>query len=49
MKILDYEKIKLKYIQKYQNRIINLINEYVNIYKKIDMDMYINYNYIIQL
>ena len=54
MKILDYEKIKLKYIQKYQNRIINLRNEYVNIYKKVTIEDFIEINmryrnYIIQM
>ena len=44
MKIFDYEKIKLKYIQKYQNRIINLRNEYVNIYKKITIKDFIDIN-----
>ena len=54
MKILEYEKIKLKYIQKYQNKIINLRNEYVNIYKEITIKDFIEINmkyrnYIIQM
>lgn len=54
MKIIDYEKIKLKYIQKYQNRIINLKNEYINIYKNITIKDFIEINekyrnYIIQM
>ena len=44
MKIIDYEKIKLKYIQKYQNRIINLKNEYINIYKNITIKDFIEIN-----
>lgn len=54
MRILDYEKIKLKYIQKYQNRIINLRSEYIDIHKNITIKDFIEINmkyrnYIIQM
>ena len=46
MKKIDYEKIKLKYLKKYQYRILNLRNEYVNSYNKITIERFKELNSI---
>lgn len=46
MRKINYEKIKLKYVKKYQDRILNLRTEYINSYNKITIERFKELNSI---
>ena len=46
MRKINYEKIKLKYVKKYQDRILNLRIEYINSYNKITIERFKELNSI---